>query len=109
MFSFFLLMILVLFPIILLATIILLVTKKSKESFESKIRTIYCYIIILACIISIIVCLINIINTIVDILIPNKNIESLNTYYRTLVLCISAVVILIPVGIYHKKKIQKLG
>lgn len=106
MFSFFLILILALFPIILLTTIILLVTKKSKETFENKIRAIYCYIIILACIISVIFCIISIINNITEILLPDED-ANINYYYRNLILAISTVIILLPLSIYHKKKIQK--
>ncbi len=92
-------------PIILLTTIILLATKKSKESFEKKIRAIYVYIIILACIIGIIICVINLINTVTDILLPSEDIESYNSYYRNLVLYIGTTALLVPLSIYHKKKI----
>ncbi len=112
-----------LIPIILLVTIILISTKKSTELFENKLRTIYCYLILLICIVAVIVSVILFVNNLTEVLIPDieetnpiyegnivkstDNDTKMNPYYRNLITCAFSILIFVPVGIYHSKKIKK--
>lgn len=124
--------VLFLIPIAIVTAIVLLATKKSPESFETKIRSIYCYIILLGSLIGIIIGSILFLHTGIDLLFPTTTsdvyyskptlnvvsstaklssddieiLRSRNEKLQKAIMSLGTVLVSVPVFLFHKKLLE---
>lgn len=102
--------IIALIPIALVVTILLLVTRKSNESFQKKIDTIYTYIVLLASLILVIVGIVSLVISLTDLLLPtdtNITQRDLNGMYSSIMGASGIVVVGIPLFFVHQRRVNK--
>lgn len=94
-----------LLPVLILALIILIVTRKSEATFQVKVDAIYSYAILVGTIILAIIGIIGIIMTLTNIIIPDEY-NNINEELISLITFIGTLAISIPIFIGHKKRIE---
>ena len=101
-------------PIVVIAAIILIAGRKSEESFESKVRSIYCYIILIGCVIVLISGSILLITSVTDIFLPTTNTANnanpnydRNSNLQKAITAVSLIIVATPTFIYHKGLVEK--
>lgn len=97
-------------PLAILVAIILLVTRKSQESFQKKMDTIYSYIVLLISLVLIIIGVVLAITSITDILLPTStdiSTSDMNNMYSQLMGAIGIILVSIPLFVFHQKRVNK--
>lgn len=102
--------ILALIPIIIVVAIILLATRKSEESFQKRMNTIYNYIVSLIALVMLIVGIVLLITSITDLLLPTQTtmyLRDIHEIYISIIGSIGIIIAGIPLFIFHQKNIHR--
>ena len=105
-------------PIAIIVLIVQAIIKKDKNKkyFDNVIRNIYIYLILIISLIMIISCAITVFSTGLDVLLPEQSTSSSSYYNEEWVLnrnmtsmftVLSAVIVCVPIFVYHSKLAKK--